>query len=221
MPISVKLVNFGSLKRVDVSITYQIFDSANTEVYRENETVAVETTASFIKRIPLPPNLDPGVYTALSSIRHIDQERPAESRFQFTVEKKIGGFFVSDLIFYAIVFFMTAVIISVLTYFFTRRTAQRMVLHDYSDKPRAERIYYEILSDIIGQMRLRIGDDALEITENIPNVEIDHDNGRVIRIGDDPAKIVALLIHRYETLLGTRISFGLRRSSNQSTQKPA
>ena len=215
LPLSVKLINFGSFKRVDVSITYEIFDSAGTEVYSESETVAVDTTASFIKRIPISANLNPGLYTAVSTLRYVDQQQPAVSKFQFIVEKKIGGFFISDLIFYSIVMaLMIAVITGILMYLVTRRhVAQRMVLHDYGAMPKAERIYYEIISDIIAQMRLRIGDNALKIAQRIPALEINGENGRVLHITDDPAKIVALLIRRYQTFLGQPISFGLRTSS--------
>ena len=215
LPISVKLVNFGSFRRADVSITYKIFNSADTEVYSESETVAVDTTASFIKRIPLPPNLNPGLYTAVSTLRYVDQQQPAVSKFQFTVEKKIGGFFVSDLIFYSVVMaLMIAIVTGILLYLVTRqRMGQRMVLHDYAGIPKAQRIYYEIVSDIIAQMRLRIGDDALEIAQHIPALEINDENGRVLHIAEDPAKIVALLIRRYQTFLGQPISFGLRTSS--------
>ena len=215
LPISVKLVNFGSFKRVDVTITYKIFDNTDTEVYSENETVAVDTTANFIKRILVPANLKPGLYTAVSTLRYIDQDQPAVSQFQFTVETKIGGFFVSDLIFYSIVIVLIAGVITGIFMYLSARPyrEQRMILHDYGAMPKAERIYYEIISDIIAQMRLRIGDDALEIAQQIPALEINGESGRVLRIADDPAKIVALLIHRYEMFLGKPISFGLRTPS--------
>ena len=51
LPFSVKLLNFGGKRRVDVTITYQIIDSEGTEVFTESETIAVETTASFVKGI--------------------------------------------------------------------------------------------------------------------------------------------------------------------------
>ena len=59
-------------------------------------------------------------------------------------------------------------------------------------------------------MRLRIGNNALEIASNIPDLEIDDRNGLVVDIKKDPAKIIALLIFRYEKLFGRKISFGLR-----------
>lgn len=226
LPVSVKLVNFGSLRRVDVTIIYRIFDTHDALVYTEEETVAVETTASFVKRIPLPPTLRQGLYTAVSDLHYPGQLQPAISRFQFTIERKIGGFFINDLIFYAVVSILAAiVIIGILMYLLTGKYAgQRMVFHEYENKPHAQRIYYEILSDIIAEMRLRIGDDALKITRNIPQLEINKENGRVMHVGGDPAKIAALLIHRYQILLGKPISFGLRKAlratADQTPESP-
>ena len=109
LPISVKLVNFGEQKRVDVVINYKILDSNNNEIYSENETVAVETTASFIKRIQLPYNIKPGLYTVESILNYPDQQEPAISKFPLLVEEKIAGFFKSDLIFYSVIFISTIV----------------------------------------------------------------------------------------------------------------
>ena len=49
LPISIKLLNFGSSERVDVDILYQVFDVAQNEIFAAHDTVAVQTTASFIK----------------------------------------------------------------------------------------------------------------------------------------------------------------------------
>lgn len=123
----------------------------------------------------------------------------------------LKGFFIDGLLFSAL-FIVTAVFAGmVLVYcMFGRRWNRRLILHDYSDKPKDEIIYYQMLSDIVAQMRLRIGDDAFKIAQNIPDLEIDTKTGRIVRIKKDPAKIIALLISRYEKLSGNRISFGLR-----------
>lgn len=215
LPISIKLVNFGSQKRVDVVINYKILDGNENEIYSENETVAVETTASFIKRIQLPYNIKPGTYTVESILNYPDQIQPAVSKFPLLVEKKLGGFFQSDLIFYAVIFIFTLSTIIILIYLFNGWNKKRAFdSHDYSDKPKEQMIYYEILSDIISQMRLRIGDDAIEIAKNTPDLEINEKNGLIISIKKDPAKIIALLIFNYEKLYGQRISFGLRPKNN-------
>jgi len=211
LPISVKLVNFGLQKRVDVIIDYKILDNNNNEVYSENETVAVETTASFVKRIQLPYSIKPGIYTFTTILNYPYQKDPAVSKFTFTVEEKIAGLFKNDLILFSIIIALIIIAVFIFTYFLTvKGQKSRIALHDYSSKPKDQIIYYEILSDIISQMRLRIGNDALEIAKDIPNLEINDKNGLVINIKENPAKIIALLISRYEKLSGQKISFKLR-----------
>ncbi len=211
LPISVKLVNFGSIKRIDVVVDYKILDNGDKEVYSENETVAVETTASFVKRVQLPYTIKPGTYTFVTILKYPYQEAPAVSEFSFVVETKIAGFFQSDLILFSIIIIVVISAVFTLAYFFSRRNQKiNIALHDYSSKPKDQIIYYEILSDVISQMRLRIGDDALEIAKDIPDLDINDKNGLVINIKKEPAKIVALLISRYEKISGHKISFGLR-----------
>lgn len=210
LPISIKLVNFGSEKRIDVVVNYQILDSSGNEVYAESETVAVETTASFVKRIQLPYTLKGGTYIAVVALNYPGQESPAVSRFNFLVEEKIAGFFRNDLFLYAVFIIVIILVVVFITYFFAAaRSHRRFKLYDYSNKPKNQIIYYEILSDIISQMRLRIGDDAIKIAEDIPNFKIDKKTGYIVDIGDNPAKITALLIVRYEKLLGHPLSFGV------------
>lgn len=208
---SIKLLNFGSQNRVDVIVYYKIINDRNTVIYAESETVAVDTTASFVKRLQLPDNVEPGSYTAQVSLTYPYQEKPAVSEFQFKVEEKIFGIFRTDFIFYSVIFLAVILAVIIFTYLaINRRTKQTIVMYDYSSKPKNEIIYYEILSDIISQMRLRAGDDALEIAKNIPDLEINGTNGMIINIKKDPAKIIALLISRYEELLGQKVSFSLR-----------
>ncbi|MCX6720109.1 MAG: hypothetical protein NTV36_03335, partial [Candidatus Staskawiczbacteria bacterium] len=177
LPISVKLVNFGSIKRVDVIVDYKILDNNNTEVYAENETVAVETTASFVKRIQVPSDIKPGKYTFITVLKYPYQEQPAVSKFTFLVETKFAGFFKTDLIIFSIIVVVLASAIFAFAYFFARRNQKNQIaFHDYSNKAKDQIIYYEILSDIISQMRLRIGNDAFEIAKDIPDLEVDDRN---------------------------------------------
>jgi hypothetical protein len=211
LPVSLKLVNFGSQKRVDVIVTYQILDSKGEQVFSDSETVAVDTTASFIKKIKLPDTIKPGVYTVQTSMKYPYQEAPAVSRFQINVENKIGGFFIRDLFLYGAIILVLLVIAAVITYFLSKKRPDFDIdYHDYSDKPEDQIIFYEILSDIISEMRLRIGDDALKIAEDIAGLRIEAKTGKVLEIKDNPAKIIAELVSRYEKLLGKKVSFSIR-----------
>lgn len=103
LPVSVKLVNFGGGRRVDVTIDYYILNEKGDIVLTEKETVAVETTASFIKILQIPRDIQPGQYTAESSITYQGQKVPATANYQFTVERKIAGMFVSQFLIYGVI----------------------------------------------------------------------------------------------------------------------
>jgi len=192
LPISVKLVNFGGGRRVDVSINYQIIDENDEEVISQVETVAVETTANFVKVIQIPYQIPSGKYRAVSSIIYEGQEVPAISQFEFTVERKFAGIFVSQLLIYGIVTVLIALAFAVVSrLIIKKRRARRIAPHEYPDVSKEERIFYEIISDTIMQMRYRVGDQALELAGKIDGLVVDENNGKVLEIKKSPEKIVA------------------------------
>lgn len=213
LSVSINLVNFTGQGSVDVQVNYRIIDANTNEVYSESETVAVETTTSFAKRFQLPKNMAAGIYTFASSLNYPGQETPAVSQLTFVVEKKILGIFRSDFIFYlAALLAIIVASILVTSYIVKINRKGKVVFYDYSEKPKNQRIYYQILSDIISEMRLRIGDDALKIAKDIPDLKINPVNGVVINVEKDPAKIIAQLISRYEQFSGQHISFPIRKN---------
>ncbi|MEO8637336.1 MAG: hypothetical protein ABI430_00345 [Candidatus Taylorbacteria bacterium] len=212
LPISVKLTNFGSTRRADVQITYRIVNAENIIIYSEHETIAVDTSASFVKQIQIPSDTPSGTYRAESEIQYPFQESPASGSFEFKVERKLFGIFQSDLL----LFGSLALLLSILTFMasrvFMRARAGREPLHSYADKPQKERIYYEMVSDTISQMRRHAGDDALEIACDIPGLKIEKETGKVLTLLGDPADIMASLVAHYESRLGKRVSLVLRKS---------
>lgn len=221
LPISLRLVNFGQERRIDVIINYRIFSDADKdvfyqkEIYSESETVAVETTASFVKRIQIPYNLKPGLYTLVTVVNYPYQEDPAVSKTPFLVEEKFGNFFKSDLAIYSIFLLLVLVVMIliaiVLTYILSRHKKNYSLVHfDYSDKPKDQIIYYEMLTDIIFQMRLHIGDKALQIAKETPDLEVDEKTGQIIDIKHGPAQIISSLLSQYEALTGQPISFNVK-----------
>lgn len=217
LPISVKLSNFGGGKRVDVLVKYSIFNNNGNEIYSASETVAVETTDNFIKKIQVPFGTTPGTYTAKTSVTYQGQQVPATTQFSFTVERKILGIFQSDFILYGSI----AIIISILLVLLgrlliKRQRAMRFIPFDYSNIPHSKRTFYEILSDTIMQMRGRVGDDALIIASNINGLKIDIKTGRILTLTDKPAKIIATLVSEYEKRLGKKVSFSFRREKMDS-----
>lgn len=84
---------------------------------------------------------------------------------------------------------------------------------DYSDIPVNIRTFYEILSDTILDMRQRVGDDAIIIANSIDGLRIDTDSGKVLSLSDNPSKIIAELVSKYELQLGKKVSFLFRQKT--------
>lgn len=217
LPVSVKLANFGGGKRVDVLITYLIITSTGEEIYHSDETVAVETTANFVKTIQIPFGTKPGIYTARTSITYKGQLVPATTQFSFTVQRKILGLFQSDFLLYGGITILLGIIVALLGYALIKRHRRgRFSPFDYSNVAHGERTFYEILSDTIMEMRQRVGDDALIIASHIDGLKIDKGTGRVLGLTEHPSKIIATLVSEYEKLLGKKVSFSFRREKTGS-----
>jgi hypothetical protein len=209
LPITVKLTNFGSAQRVDVTITYQILNQTGAAVLTStDETVAVETTASFVKIIQIPYDLAPGTYIAESSIFYQGQNVPAIGNYQFTVESKIAGIFLSDFITYAIITILIGLIFAVVSrLIMKKRRPSRFSPQEYPEIPSADRIFYEIISDIIMQMHYRLGHKARNIVKNTSGLVVNQDGDRVLAIENSPAQIIAQLVAQYEKISGQKMSF--------------
>lgn len=220
LPISVKLINFGGGGRVDVTVNYEIFDKNKEVVLRQSETVAVQTTATFVKTIQIPHDFSGGRYTAKSSIVYKGQRVPATSQFEFTVEKKIAGIFISQFILYSGIALAIGMVFAVVSrLIIKRRRLSRISPHEYSDVPKEKRLFYEIISDTIMQMRYQAGDRALRIARGIDGLLIDGKNGKVLAIKKSPEKIIALLILQYEKHLGQKVNFALRKTDLKTKRR--
>lgn len=216
LPILVKLMNFGGGKRVDVIINYKILDSHNAAVVSEVETAAVETTASYVKNLQIPNDLPPGKYAAISNVIYEGQEAPATSKFDFTVERKIAGIFISQLIFYGIIAFLIGIVFAVVSRLIMKRRMSRSAPHQYPEIPKPNRIFYEIVSDMIMQMRYYLGEKAVEMAGSIDGLIVDKENGRVLKINKDPSEIVALLLLQYQKRLGGKMGISPRKIDKET-----
>lgn len=213
MPVSVHLSNFGSATRADATVTYTVIDVQKNVLLSTTETVAVETSASFLHTLLLPRNIAPGQYTVQVSVTYAGQEMPAVSSYQFIVERKIGGFFISDLIRYGLFGLAGMLVVLYMVWLSEKyRHATRRV-HDYSDIPSTQRMYYEIISDIIQKMRVHEGDKALSMAGQLPGLVVNDESGEVINISGDPATIMASLVSGYEETFGKRINLSLKKSA--------
>ena len=219
IPVSVKLMNFGEGKRVDVTVNYQILDSRGTVVVTETETVAVETTASFIKNIQIPHDLLSGKYTAISNVVYEGQEALATSKFDFTVEKKIAGIFISQFIVYGTVTLLIGIGFAIVSRLIMKHRASRISPHQYLEIPKPDRIFYEIVSDMIAQMRYYAGEKAIEVAGDIGGLTIDKESGKVLKIDKDPSEIAALLLFQYGKHIGKKMKISPRKSDKETKER--
>lgn len=217
LPVSVKLLNVSGTRRLDVQVYYSVLSHENESIYSSSETVAVETTASYVKMVQIPYYIIPGVYNVRVSIKYDGQTVPATSHFPFTVEKKIGGIFQTTLFTYAALALLSALVLAIALVIFRRKYHNRSRLSpiEYSDVPNNMRTFYEIISDTIMDMRQRVGDQAIVIANRIEGLKIDPESGKVLSVSTNPSKIIAELVAEYERELGKKVSFLFRNTSKK------
>jgi hypothetical protein len=151
--------------------------------------------------------MPPGLYTARISVMYQGQTVPATASQQFTVERKIFGIFESDAIIGGIILCAVALVFCLAGILFRRyRKASLFVRHEYAHVPKEARIYYEILSDIIQQMRYHDGDAAVDIAAKVPGLTLDSANGKVLAITRDPSEVTAAVIAQYQKTFGKKLN---------------
>jgi hypothetical protein len=206
LPVAVVLSNYGAPMRIDVVINYSITNAHGIVAAATTETVAVETTSSYVRYIQIPNGIPGGIYTLTSTVTYPGQIAPATSNFRFMVEPKIFGIFVNDLVFCLIALILLAGAAAFVGNLYAKRRISRRAPIEYEMMPPHERIFYEITSDIIGQMRNQIGNKALAMANEIDGLSIDPNGGRVIKMAKDPSELIALLIYKYEKIIGRKIT---------------
>ncbi len=213
MSVRVRLSNFGSSSRVDAVIQYTVVDAAGEDVISNTETAAVETTASLVHTFTLPHSIEPGKYSMQVSIFYPGQQTPAVSSYHFIVEPKLLGIFRSDFLRYGIIALVAALFVLGLVWIFDRRLPRISADQDYSNVSKKEQVYYEIISDVIQQMRVHEGDRAVDMATKITGLTVDNNTGRVNHIQGDPALVVASLVASYEKNFAKKVNFSLGRKS--------
>ncbi len=84
---AVSVFNFLDVPVQNVTLVYEIFDSANAVKYQQEEYINIEKQASFTKIIPVPKDLPPGQYVL--SLKMIYGDSFATATEIFTVEEKV------------------------------------------------------------------------------------------------------------------------------------
>lgn len=81
--------------------------------------------------------------------------------------------------------------------------------HDYFSVLPENRLFFEIISDIIGRARARFGIAAAILAEKTPGLKID-ENDLVLRIEKDPIETITILLLNYEKYFHKRIKIPTR-----------
>jgi len=76
-----KLYNLGGKERIDVLIDYIIKDEAGNEILFEQETIAVEIQASFIKTFTMPEDIKFGKYVLYTKVTYNGEVASASAWF--------------------------------------------------------------------------------------------------------------------------------------------
>jgi hypothetical protein len=120
-----------------------------------------------------------------------------------------------DFITYLIFSAASGLVLLLCIHLLGRQHAGVVTKFDYTHKPEKDIVYYEILSDVIQQMRLKMGAKAVKVAQDIPGLSINKKNGYIDHISENPSKIISMLISRYEKIWGKPISFSLRDKNTQ------
>lgn len=103
----IELYNLGHTDRLDVFLDYIIKDSDGNEVIQEHDSMAIETSANFVKNIQLPKDLAYGKYVFYVRVNYDDKIASASA--WFNVNRMFGAFYKNSYIF--IIFLIIVVIL--------------------------------------------------------------------------------------------------------------
>ncbi|MFO7872217.1 MAG: hypothetical protein R6U26_01080 [Candidatus Undinarchaeales archaeon] len=201
LPFTVVLTNFGNKTKTDVTILYEVRDGSNNTVFESSETVAVETTASFIRSIEFPSDFKPGTYFLVVEILYPGQISPAVSSMKFEVLPGLFGIFLKDLVAILLVFTGAVLVIITLFLLYLRETKRFISSFDYSHISKNKRTYYKIIDKVISIMRLHAGDKVIEGANRIDGLKVS-EKGEVLELRKNPAEVLAVLTSKYQHISG-------------------
>ncbi len=130
---NIKLFNLGGIGRIDVKIDYEIKDINDNIIYRNSETVAVETQVSLSKIIQIPEDTPEGYY-----VFYIKTTTPEEDVASATSWFSVGKVPIakqSIFIYSALTFFFLLVILII---FEIRNIKKHLKSHKIDDKDLAK-----------------------------------------------------------------------------------
>jgi uncharacterized membrane protein len=84
---TVKLLNLANTQRLDVTLSYDIFDSKGQSVAHNSKTVAIETQASFVADLKIPKSALPGDYSVNVAVNSTLGESTAKTSLKVSSPK--------------------------------------------------------------------------------------------------------------------------------------
>jgi hypothetical protein len=220
LTVQIQLANFGTPdERVDVTLLYSIVETETEEIVLEKkETVAVQTTASFIREIEIPSDFSPGTYYLELDVQYRDQKFPAVSKTQFSVVNPFLGLFIRD--WQAIVLFVVSFSVIIFLLWWARRRQPSDLSRDYSHIPKDERIFYEIMHDVVQAIHFHVGDSSIqEIVENIDGLVLDDDLFHIKTVEGSVETVLSNLLKEYEDISGKKANIILQPNYKKSRLK--
>lgn len=198
--------------RSDLRLFYEITKDDKL-VAQAKVLKAVETQASFIDFIVLPESAKKGLYILNVTVEdYTDLKEEVSASFHVIGSKgneiRIYFFILLGVIIFFGIFFGVQI-------FIKRERAKKLTRHDYSDIPKGKRVFYEMISDTITQMQYRVGSKALTIAKEVSGLKINEDNGKVLNITEDPAKVVSSLVLKFEEIFDKKVSFASRETGGK------
>lgn len=207
--------------RKDLRLLYEI--KKDDELIAKSKVLkAIETQASFVDFIVIPESAKTGLHIITVEVTDYEDLRKEVSASFYVAEGRgvqIRKYFL--ILLGAVIFVGLLGLIQIYIVRSIRKRPSRLTPHEYPKVPKRDRLFYEIISDTIMQMRYRVGEKAIKIAQNIDGLLVDKNNGKVLEIKKDPAKIIALIVLRYEQHLGKKISFAVRRADKETKQQLA
>lgn len=182
----------------DITMQYQV---------RDHDVVILQTQGptNSTQSILIPKNLRPGVYQVVGSFTYSGKAVTDILNFQFTVENKIAGFFVSQLIY--IGGFVAGILLIIVIVIFL---SKKKNVYDYADIQEDQRVYYEIINDMMTQMHDSIGDRAYKMADAIAGLSVDKTTGKILNITKDPSEVVSVLFIRYQNVFKKKLKIKAR-----------
>lgn len=211
LPIPVSFQSFGGSDSTDVSVQYHIQGADGTRI-DDSQTLNISSNITPFESIQIPVGYNPGQYTITATVSYGDQTFSDVMKFQFVVEKKIAGFFVSQLVYMAGIFVFFVMFAVGVYYAYSRKKAP---LDMYANIPESEKVYYEIIDDMISQMYDSIGDRAYKMADAIAGLVVDKKTGKILALRKDPSEIVSVLYIRYQNVFKKKLKIAQRAGSKK------